>query len=181
MEQRYDSSHAYWVARIERQVGKDAGLIKAIVRQFHLSLSGIHGVDHWLRVYSNGTRLAVSTGADLNVIKWFALLHDSGRRSDGSDREHGPRAVAFAMDHRAQMDMNDSVFDLLLSAIACHTTGCSPTADITVQTCLDADRLDIGRVGLRINTQLLYTEAAKAEVFSSGNGPSPGTTSWPDR
>ena len=162
--QRHERPHAEWVARIEEQVGRDTGLARKIVQLFRPELDGIHGVDHWLRVCSNGVRLAELTGADRSVIKWFALLHDSCRRVDGSDREHGPRAAAFAREHRAEIDLDDAAFGLLESAIACHTIGCSPTADITVRTCLDADRLDIGRVGLRINPRLLYTDAARAEA-----------------
>ena len=163
--QRNERPHAEWVARIEEQVGIDTGLVGRIVQQFRPELGGIHGVGHWLRVYSNGVRLAELTGADRGVVKWFALLHDSCRRVDGSDREHGPRAAAFAREHRAEIDLDDAAFGLLESAIACHTSGCSPTADITVRTCLDADRLDIGRVGLRVNPRLLYTDAARAEAL----------------
>jgi uncharacterized protein len=162
--QRYEIPPTDWVKRIEEQVGKDTGLMKKIVQRFLLELEGIHGVDHWLRVYVNGVRLAQLTGADARVVKWFALMHDSCRRFDGSDREHGPRAAAFAREHREEIDLDDAAFGLLESAIACHTVGCSPTADITVRTCLDADRLDIERVGLRINPRLLYTEAAKTEA-----------------
>lgn len=162
--QRPERPYADWVARIEEQVGNDTGLIGKTVQLFRPELDGIHGVDHWLRVYANGVRLAELTGADRGVIKWFALLHDSRRQFDGSDREHGPRAAAFALEHRAEIDLDDAAFDLLESAMACHTIGCSPTADITVRTCLDADRLDIGRVGLRVNPRLLFTDAARAEA-----------------
>lgn len=162
--QRHELPHVDWVARVEDQVGTDGGLVRKIVQQFRPELDGIHGVDHWLRVYSNGVRLAELTGADRAVIKWFALLHDSCRRVDGSDREHGPRAAAFAREHRAEIDLDDAAFGLLEYAIASHTIGCSPNADVTVRTCLDADRLDIGRVGLRINPRLLYTDAARAEA-----------------
>jgi len=166
--EKQEHPHAAWVARIEEQVGKDTGLVSRVVQLFGPELNGIHGVDHWLRVYSNGMRLAELTGADRRVIRWFALLHDSCRRVDGSDREHGPRAAAFAREHREEIDLDDAAFDLLESAIACHTIGCSPTADITVRTCLDADRLDIGRVGLRVNPRLLYTDEARAEARHRG-------------
>jgi uncharacterized protein len=153
-----------WVARIEEQVGEDTGLVRKIVQLFRPELDGIHGVDHWLQVYSNGVRLSQLTGADRNVIRWFALLHDSCRRVDGSDREHGPRAAAFAEEHKAEINLDAAAFGLLKYAIASHTIGCSPAAHITVLTCLDADRLDIERVGLRINPRLLYTDAARAEA-----------------
>jgi len=34
-------------------------------------------------------------------------------------------------------------------------------ADLTIQTCFDSDRLDLGRVGTRPDPALLCTEAAK--------------------
>ena len=47
-------------------------------------------------------------------------------------------------------DLNDDDFDLLFVACAGHTD--HPTDDDpTVQACWDADRLDLGRVGARID------------------------------
>ena len=43
----------------------------------------------------------------------------------------------------------------------------------SVQTCLDADRLDIGRTGARPMASFLYTDAAKDEVLHG--------TAWTDR
>ncbi len=41
-----------------------------------------------------------------------------------------------------------------------HTMG-KTTGDVTVQTCWDADRLDLGRVGIRPHHKYLCTKAAK--------------------
>jgi uncharacterized protein len=63
-------------------------LIQLIREQFVLEWDGIHGAPHWAHVRENGLRLAEVTGAKRNVIKLFALLHDSRRRHDGADPHH---------------------------------------------------------------------------------------------
>ena len=140
-------------------------MLPKIGRQFCLDVNGIHGAEHWIRVYENGHRLAAVTGANVNVVLWFAILHDSCRVNNWSDRDHGPRAAAFAQRNRKDIDLSDEEFKLLVKALSCHTRGCLPTADITVQTCLDADRLDIGRTGARPMASFLNTDAAKDEVL----------------
>jgi uncharacterized protein len=136
-------------------------LLTMILAQYTLSIDGIHGIAHWGRVLENGRRLAPLTGADLGVIELFALFHDSRRFSDGLDHDHGPRAAALARGWRNHIDLDDARFSLLLEACDCHTRGARQGADATVRTCLDADRLDIPRVGMRINPRLLLTEAAR--------------------
>jgi uncharacterized protein len=141
--------------------GFDPAALQIILRQFSLDPHGIHGIDHWTRVRENGLRLAASTGADVKVIAWFSLLHDCCRLSNGRDMDHGPRAAAYARQIRGSIDLDDAAFELLVEAVECHTRGCSHSADVTVKTCLDADRLDIGRVGIRPLARFLYTEAGK--------------------
>ncbi|HEX9011960.1 MAG TPA: hypothetical protein VF813_00535, partial [Anaerolineaceae bacterium] len=58
-------------------------------------------------------------------------------------------------------DISDQEFDLLYHACAYHTRGYTE-ADITVQTCWDADRLDLNRVGIPTNPARLCTPEAKA-------------------
>jgi uncharacterized protein len=48
---------------------------------------------------------------------------------------------------RSLFDLSDEDFQLLYDACAAHTDG-GTQADITIQTCWDADRLDLGRVGM---------------------------------
>ena len=38
-----------------------------------------HGIEHWFRVLINGRLIAAQTGADVEVIEHFALLHDVKR------------------------------------------------------------------------------------------------------
>jgi len=113
------------------------------------------------RVFENGRRLSPMTGAAGQVVDLFSILHEPQRRSEGSDRGHGPRAATYTKTLRSEIDLSDQDFELLLEACDCHTRGTTNRADITVQTCLDADRLDIPTVGLSINTRLLHTPTAK--------------------
>lgn len=134
----------------------------AIIRsQFVLDWDGIHGLRHWTRVRENGLRLAETTGARTEVVELFAMLHDSQRHSDGHDPDHGRRAAEYARS-LAGVAFQISPADLDLLAAACHhhSDGLL-TGDMTVLTCWDADRLDLGRVGIRPRPQYLCTGAAR--------------------
>jgi uncharacterized protein len=126
-------------------------IIDAIRAQYSLPLFGIHGVAHWARVLETGVRLAEETGANIEVVQLFAVLHDSQRVTEQTDLSHGIRGAAFAAEWRGTLfDLNDDDFDLLFVACAGHMD--NPTDDDpTVQTCWDADRLDFGRVGAGID------------------------------
>ncbi len=145
-------------------------LLPLILEQYKLDPEGIHGVPHWGRVLENGRRLSAVTGADPAVIAIFSIFHDACRRSDGWDPEHGPRGAALARRFREQLGLDDSQFSDLLSACDFHTTGTVEDAGITVLTCLDADRLDIPRVGMRIRPDLLFTGAGRSPEMLSWAG-----------
>ncbi len=140
-------------------------LIARVRDEFQLDWRGIHGVPHWTRVRYNGLRLARSTGADPRVVELFAFLHDVRREHDGHDREHGSRAAALARELEGRFFQLDRPAMRLLE-IACrdHSDG-QTRADPTVQTCWDADRLDLGRVGTRPAPRYLCTEAARAPLM----------------
>ncbi len=117
-------------------------LIKHIKQTYSLSWTGIHGWDHWVRVYENGMRLAQINGADREVVAMFAFTHDMARLNDGHDPEHGPRAAA-----RIRTELQGTYINfspeklvLLLEAVEKHTRG-TVLADITVQTCWDSGPL----------------------------------------
>lgn len=136
-------------------------LITAITSQLAINPLGIHGLGHWARVYANGLKLAAATGADTRVVELFALFHDSRRRNENSDPEHGPRGALLAEQVQGtllQMD-NDS-FQLLLTACRLHTMA-RTHEEITVQTCFDADRLDLARTGTTVDPHFLCTETAR--------------------
>lgn len=68
-----------------------AVLIRVLRETFRLDWNGIHGASHWARVRDNGLKLAPLTGARVDVIEYFAFLHDSCRISDRGDPGHGQR------------------------------------------------------------------------------------------
>ncbi len=136
-------------------------LLAMIQDQFALNWYGIHGILHWQRVKDNGLRLAELTGANREVVELFAYLHDSRRMNDGRDRQHGKRAADYTRTLQGSILEHPAVeLDRLVYAIRFHSDGLTE-ADITVQTCWDADRLDLGRVGIKPEAQYLCTEAAK--------------------
>ena len=120
--------------------------------------SELHGLTHWQQVERNGLLLASETGADTTVVRLFALFHDSKRADDGFDMDHGPRGAEFAKtcfeEHR--FDITQEQFDKLYHACKFHTTE-SRSGDATIDTCYDADRLDLGRVDIRLDPNKMAT------------------------
>lgn len=120
--------------------------------------SELHGLRHWMQVESNGLLLASETGADTTVVRLFALFHDSKRADDGFDMDHGPRGAEFAKtcfeEHR--FDITQEQFDKLYHACKFHTTE-PRSGDATIDTCYDADRLDLGRVGIKLDPTKMAT------------------------
>jgi uncharacterized protein len=136
-------------------------IVRAARRRFPLNLHGIHGIAHWQRVRENGLRVAKHTGADKQIVELFAFLHDCCREDDGSDPGHGERAAEFAESLRGTLlHLDDEDFALLFEAIRAHQFG-GTRGDITVITCWDADRLDLGRVGSRPRPERLCTDFAR--------------------
>jgi len=140
-------------------------LLRVILAQYVLPWSGIHGVPHWARVYENGCRLARRTDAKREVVALFAVLHDARRLNEGGDPGHGQRAAEFAATLRRNLLRLDSAdFDLLATACGGHTDGMID-GNVTIQTCWDADRLDLGRVGIQPDPAHLGTLAAQDPAF----------------
>ena len=137
-----------------------------------LYLSDIHGIEHWHQVEYNGMLLAKKTGADFDVVRLFAIFHDSRRLDDAYDCDHGARGAEFAKLCREEkrFEIDDERFDLLYQACKFHTV--TPrTGNITIDTCFDADRLDLGRVGIPLNPSKMATEwGAKIAQKSLASG-----------
>ena len=136
-------------------------IVAEILNGYALNPRGLHGVVHWARVMENGWRLAEITGADPDIVTLFALFHDSRRLNDGSDWGHGLRGANLAKRlHGSYFELDDTRFDLLYRACERHTEG-TTDLDITVSTCWDSDRLDLGRVGIEPDLKYLCTDAAR--------------------
>lgn len=141
-------------------------LLGAALERFEQDVDGIHGVAHWGRVRANGLRLAALTGARTDVVEAFAFLHDSCREDDSGDPDHGERAADFAeyLMARQVLRLDAAGMELLTMACRWHSLG-AVLDDITVSVCWDADRLDLGRIGIRPDPARLCTDAAKVPAM----------------
>lgn len=141
-------------------------LWKHIEEQFLLGIDSIHGPRHWRRVEQFGLQLAADNGADITVVRLFAILHDSRRFDEHTDAEHGWRGAIYAEKLRGQwFKIGDHQFEQLYEAIEFHASG-RISQDITIGTCWDADRLDLGRVGINPSSNYMSTENAKRFILS---------------
>jgi uncharacterized protein len=151
--------------KIDQSETINLNLFDYLVKSHALSEHGYHGPDHWLRVLQNGRLLTPLTGANLRVVELFALIHDSKRINENIDPEHGPRAALFAASLRNKwFAVTDDEMQLLDEACRLHSDG-FVDSDVTVQTCWDSDRLDLGRVGIKPHPTRLCTDAAKNNEF----------------
>lgn len=122
-----------------------------------LEPTSIHGPEHWKYVERNGLLLAKLNGADETVVRLFALFHDAMRFNDFYDEEHGPRGAELAKKMRGKLyEVSDDQFEMLYAACHCHTTH-SRTGILTIDTCFDADRLDLPRAGYIPNLKKMAT------------------------
>ena len=137
-----------------------AGLIALLRSEFRLDWHGVHGAPHWARGRHHGRYLARLRAADTLVVDLFALLHDSQRQNDFRDPLHGHRAAEFAAALNGRcFDLAPRQLDWLTLAMTQHSDGHLST-NATVQSCWDADRLDLGRVGIMPHPRLLSVPAA---------------------
>ncbi|MHC4877786.1 MAG: HD domain-containing protein [Planctomycetota bacterium] len=136
-------------------------LIHRILQDQIVSWRGIHGLSHWGRVYENGMRLSDESGASRRVVELFAFFHDSQRFNDGTDTGHGHRGAEYAKTLRGEyFDLPDDEFEMLYVACRDHTDEVTHE-DVTIQTCWDSDRLDLGRVGMTPDPEFLSTDVAR--------------------
>ncbi|WP_422930444.1 hypothetical protein [Singulisphaera sp. PoT] len=136
-------------------------ILRAALDDYALPWHGVHGIAHWGRVYENGLRLVEATGADAKIVRLFAVLHDSKRVNEFTDPEHGPRAADFAESLNGRFfSLPDADMKRLHRACFGHTHELTHP-DVTIQTCWDADRLDLGRVGITPHPKRLCTEFAR--------------------
>lgn len=147
--------------RHRRIIGKALAAVRPV---FRLDLRhGCHGIGHWSRVWYHGKRLAAAVEVNPDVLAWFAYLHDSQRHDDGRDRGHGRRAADFAVRLRREgvvSELNPPEFERLCEAMRLHSEA-QTEGDPALRACWDADRLDLGRVGIVPVAHRLCTDYAR--------------------
>lgn len=159
-------------------------LIDALLEDAHNRKSYWHGEKHWRGVAQAGWYLANADPlVDLDVVFLFAVLHDSRRQNENADPHHGRRAAerAAALYADGLLPVTREQFEMLDLALFIHN-GAHPdelaVIDMgedhsirrsTIATCLDADRLNLWRVGKEPDPSLLCTRfAARPDVIRWG-------------
>jgi len=136
-------------------------LLQRLKQAYTLEWNGIHGYPHWQRVCRIGQRLSQKTGADSHLVTLFTFCHDIKRENNSHDPEHGARAAAFIRRiNSSHLLLPKQGLDMLTYACREHSNG-HTDAHPTIQTCWDADRLDLGRVDITPRADFLCTPSAK--------------------
>lgn len=134
------------------------------VKRFALQdwkLGDTHGLSHWQRVERNGALLATPK-VNMTVVRLFAYLHDKCRIDNDRDIQHGARVVQTLCEikHTLLKDITEDEFYMLSKACELHATALK-TGNLTIDTCFDADRLDLERVGIIPDPNRMATEKGK--------------------
>jgi uncharacterized protein len=133
--------------------------------QFRLDLHhSYHGISHWARVWRNAKELCNEMEVDPTVPCLFSFFHDSQRFDEGNDFGHGARACSWLEQLYIKRKLSITAIELhlLCEAVSWHSDG-KTDADPIIQICWDADRLDLGRVGVMPDATYLCTDHAKLD------------------
>ncbi len=123
-----------------------------ISRQWYSPDDAVHGFDHIERVYHLCEKLAEAEGANLEIVRAAALLHDSqGSAPDGSERpNHHLLSAEFAGHILKEEGWEDLRIQAVQHCIRAHRfrhNGEEPST-IEAKVLFDADKLDvIGAIG----------------------------------
>jgi len=145
------------------EAGSLSALVEAVLRRAWRRDSAWHGEIHWRCVTATGLALAsADERVDRSLVFCFGLLHDTRRENEAVDPRHGPRAAAFARGLREEgvLRTGDEAFADLTEALRLHSDG-QVSADPTIGTCWDADRLHLPRVSIVPDPAFLSTRAAR--------------------
>ena len=118
-------------------------------RQHYEGADAIHDFDHVLRVLALAERLAREEGADLEIVRAAALLHDVARgQGDRLVADHARAGAEFAT--RLLAGQPAERVEAVAHAIAAHRFRSGPAPQtVEAQVLHDADKLDaIGAIGV---------------------------------
>lgn len=138
-------------------------IVEESIKNYALGKYSAHNNWHWEKVEKNAQILALQTlDADKLVCRLFALLHDCKRENEENDPAHGRRAADYAkrLFNLGKLPIQKSQLEKLCEACANHNEG-QVTDDPTIGVCWDADRLDLMRVNIIPNPDLISTRAGK--------------------
>ena len=148
-------------------------------RGWYANADPVHDFDHVLRVLRLAERLAGEEGADIQVVRAAALLHDAeGSAPDSAQRlSHHHQSAQFAAGVLAEEGWPEERIEAVLHCIRAHRfrhDGETPQT-LEAQILFDADKLDVlGAIGVArvvayatLNNQPVYA-APSARFVASG-------------
>ncbi len=130
----------------------------AEARGYYEDADAVHDFDHVLRVLTMAERIGRAEGADLEVVRAAALLHDVGRAwAEAARLDHATHAADRAREiltrrrpGRAGVGPSPAQVEAVVHAIAAHRFRTGPQPEtLEARVLFDADKLDsIGAVGV---------------------------------
>ena len=122
-------------------------------RSWYQATDAVHDFDHILRVYRMSERLAKAEGADLEIVRAAALLHDAEGSAPGqadARAAHHQASAAFAAEVLSQKGWGAEKIAAVQHCILAHRfrNPAEEPATLEAKVIFDADKLDaIGAVG----------------------------------
>ncbi|PQJ27439.1 hypothetical protein [Rubritalea profundi] len=140
----------------------DDQLVQDVLSRKHQIEYSVHGLQHWQRVERNGLFLSEREGGDDLVVSLFALFHDSQRLNDFEDPEHGSRGATLATEFydQGRLCISEAQLQTLTEACRDHTESIY-SDNATIRCCWDGDRLDLTRISVIPDSEMLNTATAK--------------------
>jgi len=124
-------------------------------REWYQDADPVHDFEHVLRVYRLAERLAKAEGADLEVVRAAALLHDSRGSAPGLEgearAEHHLASAEFARDVLTEKHWPEVKIKSVQDCIRAHRFRGEEDAPETIEAkvIFDADKLDVlGAIGV---------------------------------
>ena len=138
-------------------------------RKWYQEKDPVHGMSHVLRVYSLAERLAEAEGADIEIVRAAALLHDAEGPGVGETRhEHQHASAHFAAEILSDEGWADEKIAEVQHCIRAHRfrDQSEQPRSIEAKVLFDADKLDaIGAVGAV--RAIAYAVLARQDLFAT--------------
>ncbi|HSV85020.1 MAG TPA: HD domain-containing protein [Levilinea sp.] len=142
-------------------------------RAWYRSADAVHDFDHVRRVYDMAEKLAQAVGADLEIVRAAALLHDVEGTAPGEAARHNHHhaSAGFAAQVLAAEGWNEERIAAVQHCIRAHRfrDDREPPATIEAKVLFDADKLDVlGAIG--VTRVVVYAALAGEPLYAQ---PSP--------
>lgn len=123
-----------------------------LAKQWYVNTDAVHDFSHIERVYRMAERLAMEEGADLEIVRAAALLHDADGTTPGSESrlEHHLRSAEIAEKVLSKEGWSKDRIKAVQHCIRAHRyrDDREPPATLEAKCLFDADKLDVlGAIG----------------------------------